>query len=525
MRMILGLDEPTSGSVTVNGRAPRAHAAPLHEVGGMLDPRAVHPSRSAYHHLLALAQTTGIRRSRVDEVINAVGLRSVAGRPAGKFSLGMAQRLGIAAALLGDPATVVLDEPVNGLDVEGIRWMRGMLTELAAQGKTVFVSSHLMSEIAQTATRLIVIGKGRLIADTSVAEFIASAAPASVRVRSSDQRGLATLLRSPDVTVSFADDGALLVSGLLAERIGAIAAAAGIAVAELSTVETSLEDAFVDLTKDAVEYRAVYFRGGKMSTLQVTQARVMKSEWTKLRTQPGALWSLLSAVILVVAFGILYSLLRVARPPHGAAAAASFDPTSVSLAGVQLAQVAAGVLGVLLITSEYATGLIRTTLAAVPRRLPTLWGKAAVVTGAVVAVSVPAAVAVFLAGQAILGRQHLSVSLGAPGVARAVIGGALYLAVAALLGLALGALLRSTAGGIAALFGLLFAVPILVGFLPGSLSDEIGKYLPGTAGLAVTSVHPDPATSLAPWTGFGVFCAYALVLLGVAAVRMRRGDA
>jgi len=142
MRMILGLDEPTSGSVTVNGRPPRAHAAPLHEVGGMLDPRAVHPSRSAYHHLLALAQTTGIRRSRVDEVIDAVGLRSVARRPAGKFSLGMAQRLGIAAALLGDPATVVLDEPVNGLDVEGIRWMRGLLGELAAQGKTVFVSSH-----------------------------------------------------------------------------------------------------------------------------------------------------------------------------------------------------------------------------------------------------------------------------------------------------------------------------------------------------------------------------------------------
>src|SRR5262249_25128491 len=164
-------------------------------------------------------------------------------------------------------------------------------------------------------------------------------------------------------------------------------------------------------------------RGAEMSTLQVTQARVMKSEWTKLRTQPGALWSLLSAVILVVAFGILYSLLRAARPPHGAAVA-TFDPTWVSLAGVQLAQIAAGVLGVLLITSEYATGLIRTTLAAVPRRLPTLWGKAAVVTGAVVAVSVPAAVAVFLAGQAILGRQHLSVSFGAPGGARAVIGGA-----------------------------------------------------------------------------------------------------
>src|SRR5215470_14939084 len=256
MRMILGLDQPTSGSVTVNGRPPRAHAAPLHEVGGMLDPRAVHPSRSAYHHLLALAQTTGIRRSRVDEVIDAVGLRSVARRPAGKFSLGMAQRLGIAAALLGDPATVILDEPVNGLDVEGIRWMRGMLGELAARGKTVFVSSHLMSEIAQTATRLIVIGKGRLIADTSVADFIASAAPSSVRVRSSDQAALALLLRSPDVTVTSADEGALLVSGMPAGQIGAIAAGAGIAVAELSTVKTSLEDAFVDLTKDAVEYRA-----------------------------------------------------------------------------------------------------------------------------------------------------------------------------------------------------------------------------------------------------------------------------
>ena len=256
MRMILGLDEPTSGSVTVNGRPPRAHTAPLHEVGGMLDPRAVHPSRSAYHHLLALAQTSGIRRSRVDEVIDAVGLRSVAGRRAGKFSLGMGQRLGIAAALLGDPATVVLDEPVNGLDVEGIRWIRALLRDLAAQGKTVFVSSHLMSEIAQTATHLIVIGRGELIADTTVAEFIASAAPPAVRVRSSDQDRLAGLLRSPDVTVTSADGGALAVSGLTAAQIGAVAADAGITVLELATEQASLEDAFVDLTQDAVEFRA-----------------------------------------------------------------------------------------------------------------------------------------------------------------------------------------------------------------------------------------------------------------------------
>ena len=259
------------------------------------------------------------------------------------------------------------------------------------------------------------------------------------------------------------------------------------------------------------------------STLRVTQARVMKSEWTKLRTQPGALWSLLSAVILVVAFGILYSLLRVARPPHGAATA-TFDPTSVSLAGVQLAQIAAGVLGVLLITSEYATGLIRTSLAAVPRRLPVLWGKAALLAVATAAVSLPAAFAAFAAGQSVLGRQHLAVSLSQPGVARAVIGSALYLAVAALVGLGLGALLRSTAGGISALFGLLFAVQIVAGFLPGSWSQDVGKYLPAEAGLAVTTVRPDP-TSLSPWAGFGVFCLYAAVLLSLAAVRMRRGDA
>jgi ABC-2 type transport system ATP-binding protein len=222
----------------------------------MLDPRAVHPSRSAYHHLLALAQTSGIRRSRVDEVIDAVGLRSVAGRRAGGFSLGMAQRLGIAAALLGDPATVVLDEPVNGLDVEGIRWIRALLQDLAAQGKTVFVSSHLMSEIAQTATHLIVIGRGRLIADTSVAEFIATAAPPPVRVRSSDQDTLAGLLRSPGVTVAPAGDGALAVSGLPAGQIGAVAAAAGITLLELATEQTSLEDVFVDLTRGEVEFRA-----------------------------------------------------------------------------------------------------------------------------------------------------------------------------------------------------------------------------------------------------------------------------
>jgi ABC-2 type transport system ATP-binding protein len=256
MRMILGLDAPTGGSVTVNGKPYREHAAPLREVGALLDARSVHPGRSAYHHLLALAQTSGIGRSRVDEVVDAVGLGGATRKRAGGFSLGMGQRLGIAAALLGDPRTVILDEPVNGLDTEGIRWIRSLLRGLAAEGRTVFVSSHLMSEMAMTAQHLIVIGRGRLIADTGMEEFIAAAAPSLVRVRSTDPAALAALLRSRDVAVSGADDGALAVSGLSTDQVGRLAGAAGITLLELTAQQASLEEAFMDLTRDAVEFRA-----------------------------------------------------------------------------------------------------------------------------------------------------------------------------------------------------------------------------------------------------------------------------
>jgi ABC-2 type transport system permease protein len=256
---------------------------------------------------------------------------------------------------------------------------------------------------------------------------------------------------------------------------------------------------------------------------RVTQQRVLHAEWTKLRTQPSAYWALLAAVILVVGFGLGYSLLRVARPPHGAAMA-SFDPAAISLSGVQLAQIAAGVLGVLLVTSEYSTGLIRTTFAAVPRRLPMLWAKAAVLAAAVTAVSLPAAFAAFAGGQSILSRQHLSVPLSQPGAARAVVGSALYLALVGLLGLGLGALIRNAAGGIAALFGLLYGLPLAAGFLPASMAADVTKYLPSGAGQAVTVVRPDP-TMLHPWTGFAVLCGYAAVLLAISAARMRRGDA
>ncbi len=257
MRMILGLDAPTSGTVTVNGKAYRDLAAPLHEIGAMLEARAIHTGRSAYNHLLAMAQTHGIPRRRVDEVIDMVGLQSVARKRAGGFSLGMGQRLGIASALLGDPKTVILDEPANGLDPEGILWIRNLLKRLAADGATVFLSSHLMSEIALTAEHVIVVGRGKLIADTSVAEIVAQASQnAAVRVRTPEAARLRDGLVAEGATVTGTERDVLEVHGLESERIGEIAAAQRVILHELTPQKASLEDAYMALTGDSVEYRA-----------------------------------------------------------------------------------------------------------------------------------------------------------------------------------------------------------------------------------------------------------------------------
>jgi ABC-2 type transport system ATP-binding protein len=256
MRLILGLDAPTNGDVTVNGRHYRDHAAPLHEVGALLEARSVHTGRSAYNHLLGLAQTHGIPKSRVSELIDLVGLHEVARKRTGQFSLGMGQRLGIAQALLGDPKTVMLDEPVNGLDPEGIHWVRNLLKGLAAEGRTVFVSSHLMSEMALTADHLIVIGRGKLIADTSVDDFVARASQKVVVVRSPQLERLRDKLSGPNVTFADAERGALEVHGLTAEQVGDTAAAAGIAIHELTPQQASLEEAFMNLTRDEIEFGA-----------------------------------------------------------------------------------------------------------------------------------------------------------------------------------------------------------------------------------------------------------------------------
>ena len=261
MRLILGLDSPQAGDVRVNGKHYREHAAPLHEVGALLEARSVHTGRSAYDHLLALAQTHGIGRRRVDELIDLVGLHEVARKRAGQFSLGMGQRLGLAAALLGDPSTVLLDEPANGLDPEGIHWIRNLLKGLALEGRTVFVSSHLMSEMALTADHLIIIGRGRLVADTSVEAFVQSASKKLVRVRSPQAAELRALVLGPEVTVESREPGLLEIVGLTAEEIGEVAAARGLVLHELTPIQASLEDAFMDLTRDTVEFKAEGIRG------------------------------------------------------------------------------------------------------------------------------------------------------------------------------------------------------------------------------------------------------------------------
>jgi ABC-2 type transport system ATP-binding protein len=255
MRMIMGLDRPDAGQATVNGVTYGHLGWPLREVGALLEAKAIHPGRSAQNHLLALAQTNDIPRSRVDEVLEVVGLTSVAHKRAGTFSLGMGQRLGIAAALLGDPSVLLFDEPINGLDPEGIRWVRNLLKGLGREGRTVFVSSHLMSEMALTADHLVVIGRGRLIAEMPVSDFIAQSSQQFVRVRTLRLNEFREAMQSNGATVVQEEDGALSVAGLNAREIGDIAFDRQLPLHELSPQMASLEEAFMELTQDSVDYR------------------------------------------------------------------------------------------------------------------------------------------------------------------------------------------------------------------------------------------------------------------------------
>ena len=256
MRLILGLDKATGGTVTVNGRAYRDMSAPMQEIGALIDPSAVHGGRSAYHHLLWQVQAGGLPRRRVDEVLEIVGLTEVADKKVGGFSLGMHQRLGIASALLGDPPVMLLDEPVNGLDPEGIRWVRELLRQFAAEGRTVFLSSHLMSEMEQTADHVLVIGRGRLVADLPMAEFTRTYTTGCVRIVSPRARDLVPHLEAKGARIATISAEELTVTGMDAAAIGEIAFAHGIPLNELATKRASLEAAFMELTRDSVEFRA-----------------------------------------------------------------------------------------------------------------------------------------------------------------------------------------------------------------------------------------------------------------------------
>ncbi|MFA5786680.1 MAG: ATP-binding cassette domain-containing protein [Actinomycetota bacterium] len=256
LRMVLGLDAPMKGTVTISGRPYASLRRPLFEVGAMLEAAAIHEGRSAYNHLRCVAQSNGIGRRRVEEVLGIVGLTSIAKRRAGQFSMGMRQRLGIGVALLGNPELLILDEPVNGLDPEGIVWIRNLMRSLAAEGRTVFVSSHLMAEMALTADHVIVIGRGRLLAESSVEDLIHGSSENFVRVRSLQNDRLATLLSAQGGSSHPEADGALAVTGISSSAIGDIAGAQGIVLHELSPQEASLEEAYLDLTRDSVEYRA-----------------------------------------------------------------------------------------------------------------------------------------------------------------------------------------------------------------------------------------------------------------------------
>jgi ABC-2 type transport system ATP-binding protein len=256
MRMILGLDRPTAGDVRIDGKHYHQLKDPLTYIGALLEARGVHPGRSAYHHLLCLAQSNGIPKRRVHEVLDTVGLTAVAKKKTKGFSLGMGQRLGIAAALLGDPRILMFDEPVNGLDPEGIHWIRTLMKSLASQGRTVFVSSHLMSEMALTADHLVVIGQGRLLADTSMADFIERNSRSYVRIRTPQRESLLDVLQRAGMTAVEAGDGVLEVDGGKAEQIGELAARHRITLHELSPQQASLEEAFMQLTAESVEYHA-----------------------------------------------------------------------------------------------------------------------------------------------------------------------------------------------------------------------------------------------------------------------------
>ena len=543
LRMILGLQRPTSGTVTVDGRPYADLAAPLRHVGSLLDARAVQPGCSATEHLLALANSNGIGRRRVGEVLETVGLGQVARKPAGTLSLGMLQRLGLAVALLGDPPVLVLDEPLNGLDPEGIIWFRGLMRQMAAQGRTVLVSSHLMAEMAVTADHLLIIGEGRLLADSEMKAFEREHEHEEIRVRTPDPQALRGRVVDAGGTVRDLDATSFAASGLDGSTVGALALRAGVELHELAPVRRSLEDAFMELTAPsargatapvrAVPAAAGPVRSGELPAgraaapkWQVTRFRgIVRSELIKFRsTRPGPL---LVAGSLVTGTGtaLLFANATAQRYPDlDADEQRSFDPTLLSLRGRSLLEVSLGVLGALAVTSEYGAGTITPSLAAVPDRDRLLAAKALTTAGISLGTGLAASASAFVAGQALLARRGVPHdTLRSPGSARAVLGGGLHATAAALLGLGIGVHTRSTAGAVSTIFGAEWLVPGVGPAFPDPLPGILTKYWLTEAGASIFVTRPDPEL-LSPWAGLGVMTGSTAAVLGSAFAVFRKRD-
>ena len=537
MRMILGLDAPTQGSVTVGGRTYRDLPAPMREVGALLDAEAVHGGRRAFDHLLCLARSNGIPRSRVDEVLRIVGLESVAGRRAKGLSLGMSQRLGIASALLGDPAVLIFDEPVNGLDPDGIHWVRTLMRELAAEGRTVLVSSHLMSEMALTADHLLVIGKG---ADrryqrgrVRAVQFPAVGArpqppggragrllpggrrhgrrrdrPRRHRDHRDGQRRGGTAGRRPRHRPVRAHPRPGLTGGGVHgtdPRQRGVPGSRG----------DPMTGATIALT--GPDHRAAF----RASTF----ADVLRSEWVKLRSVRSTFWALTATILLGIALGAVISAATAhAYAKFSVSGKLSWDPTGVSQAGVAIASLAIVVLGVLCISSEYSSGMIRTSLIAVPKRGRVLAAKSLVFAGVTFVVGEVTCFVAFFVGQALISGHAPHAALGDPGVARAVAGGGLYLAALAVLSVAAGALLRHPAAAIAAMMAVVLVLPLIAEALPDSWRNPVTEFWPTQAGSQLTSVYHS-AHTLQPWPGFGVMCLFVAIVYAIAWTLLDRRDA
>lgn len=553
MRMMLDLDNPTSGTVRIDGKHYRELQEPLKYIGALLDAKAMHGGRSAYNNLLCLAQSNRIPSSRVDEVLDMVGLSAVARKKSKGFSLGMGQRLGIASALLGDPEILMFDEPVNGLDPEGIHWIRNLMKALASEGRTIFVSSHLMSEMALTADHLIVIGQGRLLADTSMADFIHENSRSYARLRSPQQERLRDVLHQEGFTVVETAGGVLEIDGATTEELGELAARHQLVLHELSSQRASLEEAFMQMTAGSVEYHAhserdpaaeqpvvgaglgreleqtrghrPHRRQGGVTTMASVPA-VLTSEWTKIRSVSSTTWTLISAFAVTVVMGAaLAALLNAQFDDLSEAEQATFDPTFVSFSGTILGQLAMVVFGVLVVGTEYSSGMIRTSLAAVPQRATFLLSKITVAGALALFVGLLTSFVSFFLGQAMLGDR--GTDLGAENVLRAVVGGGLYMGLIAIFSMGVAAMLRSSMLSLGILMPFFFLVSQILSAVPGAKS--VARYFPDQAGSKIMQVVPDAMNSdpapYGPWAGLGIMVLWVLAAVLGGFLVLKKRDA